>query len=674
MINASLRNKTIMQRIPIYLKRIQGFFADHPIADCFLFALFMNIIIESLSHRSFFSAVKACVLSPATALCGFMIVSVSYLIAAFFKHRYFVFSIVSTFWLALSIINFVLQGYRPNPLGAIDFLIFKTGIHIINAYMSTFEIILVALAIISIIVLHVFFFKKLPKRKSLIVAPLCVILVLSAGIFAAFGSRTFKEKHNDFSDLPVAYRKYGFVYSFSRSIFDNGITEPGDYSAKSVAEILEKINSVPDQTRNDLNIIVVQLESFFDAKLMKNLNFSSDPVPNFTKLKETCPTGRLGVPSVGAGTANTEFEVLTGMSIDYFGVGEYPYKTILHDRTCESAAYLLNDIGYGTHAVHNHTGTFYDRNLVYPSLGFDTFTSIEYMNGYSVNPLGWACDDIILDEIIKSVNSTKTKDFVFAITVQSHGDYPDKPFDNYEIKVKVDGAPNDKLDSNWEYYATQLFEMDQFIGKTVEYFSSFDEHTVVVFYGDHMPSIKLINDENLDGISSYETEYVIWSNFGIEKSDADVEAYALMPRVFDLIGMKTGTMMKFHQTCADDEDYQNMLKTLEYDMLYGDNISGAGKPERLPIKMQMGIDEIKIYDVKKQDAEIIIIGSGFTPSSTVEINGHRHSTEYVSENVLSVRANIKYSDIISVAQVTSDSVTLSRTDNYIYNYEPFGDR
>lgn len=93
---------------------------------------------------------------------------------------------------------------------------------------------------------------------------------------------------------------------------------------------------------------------------------SEDPIPNFHNLESNYSTGYLTVPVVGAGTANTEFEVLTGMSMQYFGTGEYPYKTILKQTDCESIASDLSKIGYGTHVVHNNTATFYSRNNAFP--------------------------------------------------------------------------------------------------------------------------------------------------------------------------------------------------------------------------------------------------------------------------------------------------------------------
>ena len=89
------------------------------------------------------------------------------------------------------------------------------------------------------------------------------------------------------------------------------------------------------------------------------------------------------------------------MSQHDFGVSEYPYKTVLKSKASESICNDLAQIGYTSHAVHNNTATFYGRNKVFSNLGFDTFTSVEYMNNITLNPNGWAKDDVMVDEILR---------------------------------------------------------------------------------------------------------------------------------------------------------------------------------------------------------------------------------------------------------------------------------
>ena len=189
--------------------------------------------------------------------------------------------------------------------------------------------------------------------------------------------------------------------------------------------------------QTDVNVIYVQLESFIDPSLIQGLTLSEDPVPNWTALSEQYSTGALTVPVVGAGTANTECEVLTGMSTRFFGPGEYPYETRLRDRTVESVAYDLKEAGYAAHAIHNHNATFYSRNEVYANLGFDDFTALEYMPQVKTTPQNWAKDEILTGQILKALNTTPDQaDLVFTVSVQGHGKYPLEPvLENPEISV-----------------------------------------------------------------------------------------------------------------------------------------------------------------------------------------------------------------------------------------------
>ena len=152
-----------------------------------------------------------------------------------------------------------------------------------------------------------------------------------------------------------AYEDYGYPYCLATTIFNTGISCPIDYSEGEIKRIEKTEKNLPEtQEEKKPNILFLQLESFFDPTLVKYLNISEDPIPTFRKLMEDYSSGYYKVPSVGAGTANTEFESITGMSMHYFGPGEYPYKSILRETTCESAPYVLKNLGYSTHAVHNN--------------------------------------------------------------------------------------------------------------------------------------------------------------------------------------------------------------------------------------------------------------------------------------------------------------------------------
>ena len=161
-----------------------------------------------------------------------------------------------------------------------------------------------------------------------------------------------------------------------------------------------------------------------DPTLVEGLEYSKDPIPNYRKMMEEYSSGYLTVPAVGAGTANVEFEVMTGISARFFGPGEYPYKNILRETTVESTPNDLKLLGYSSHAIHNHRGAFYGRNKVFSNMGFDTFTCLEYMNNVTKTPRNWAKDGILTEQIMDALESTDGKDYIYTISVQGHGKYP----------------------------------------------------------------------------------------------------------------------------------------------------------------------------------------------------------------------------------------------------------
>ena len=167
----------------------------------------------------------------------------------------------------------------------------------------------------------------------------------------------------------------------------------------------------------------------------------------------------------------------------------------MQSKTCESAAYDLKKIGYSTHAIHNNDATFYDRYKVFSHLGYDTFTPIEYMSSdYQKTPLGWAKDKMLVPEIRKTLDSTENMDYIFTISVQGHGDYPAVMPEGYIPSVKVSGFFAEDEQTQFEYYVNQIHEMDSFIGELVDMLERRQEETVLVMYGDHLPTFSFTND------------------------------------------------------------------------------------------------------------------------------------------------------------------------------------
>jgi phosphoglycerol transferase MdoB-like AlkP superfamily enzyme len=600
-----------------------------------------------------------------------MFIMVSLSIALLLKRRVFYVSLISGIWVILGIVNRVLLETRVSPFNASDLRLLDAGLSMVNQYFTPLLIVLVLVALAVVVLILVLLFikgKKIEYKinywKNLVVIGVLAVLCM-AGTNIAIDTGFLATK---FTNLTNAYNEYGFVYCFGAGLFNTGVKKPSDYSKDTIDEIMDQIDYSRGETEKIAevdkkpNIIFLQLESFFDINKAKDIEFSSDPIPYFNQLKEKYTSGFLNVFNVGYGTCNTEFEIITSMNLDDFGPGELPYKSVLKTTTCESMAFDLKEYGYSTHAMHDNDATFYSRKTVFPHLGFDTFTSIEYMNIEEYTYEGWAKDKVLTSEIIKTLKSTDEPDYIYTISVQGHGSYPtSKVLEDPVIQV-LSGVEDEGRKNAIEYYANQIHEMDEFIKELTEALDELGEDTILVMYGDHLPGLGF-SEKDLENESLYQTEYVIWNNFGMQKEDEDIETFQLSPKVLESLGMNSGVINRYHQQNRHSEeqsDYLSGLQNLEYDILYGDQLAYGGISPYSATDMQMGVEEIIINKIEPEtDGEenyVDIIGENFTKSSRVYVNGDKYDTEFIDTTKL----RIKYSGLTSldsfvVSQVDKDS-------------------
>ncbi|MBQ7381393.1 MAG: LTA synthase family protein [Clostridia bacterium] len=654
------------------MKKILSFIENRPYKTTLILAAVVNVMIWCLHTRSLFGGIWGMVCHPISALYNALSLVAFYGIALFFRRRVFALSLISILWLGLGITDCVLLGMRVTPLQAIDFYIIRTGIAIVGVYMSVFEIILTAIAILAVIALLTLLFIKAPrfaplKTGHILIAALCLLLALLLFSFAFIGLGDANP--DKFDDICDGYDAYGFPYCFLRSVFDRGIDKPDNYSEETVRKLLSDLASrEPTAPQKTPNIIFVQLESFFDVTRLDGVSFSEDPIPNFRALGREGTFGMIRVPGIGSGTVNTEFEMLTGLPLALFGTGEYPYESVLREKSCETVAYNLLSLGYGTHAFHNHTSAFYDRYRVYANLGFDDFTGAEYMKDLTYNALGWEKDKILTSYIIKALDSTAAQDFVFAVTVEGHGGYPEIPTPN-EHGIRVDGITDEPRLHAYEYYVNSLAETDDFIGALKDELLSRDEETVLVLYGDHLPALDLTEDDFKEG-DLLTTDYVIWSTHGLPEhtqASKNIPAYFLYPYTFSLLGIDQGLVPRMWQEYAESERYFDMLTLLGYDTLYGEALAYGPTFPFARRDMRLGIDEIRITDLSvTADREFFVTGEHFTKSSHVFVNGKRADTTFISENTLYIEGEkLKAGDEITVVQISTDLRRLSETTPFI---------
>lgn len=669
------------ERLKKVNKVLSKFFLKTSLGQCLLIATVVVIILEVLGMRSNgvwrpLSGLAYPFTHPISFLINTLLVALTFSIATPFKRRYFGYAVIFTFWLTLGIVNCVLLAMRVTPFEAADLYIITTGFSIITVYLEMWEIIAIGIAIVlALVALGVAFFKipqtTLRSAKDSLIAIL-VLVVLTCGSIISLRFTNIIPR--TVPNIAEAYQDYGFAYCFTMGFIDRGINEPDEYNADLIAEISDQIGKEGERPTKTPNVIFVQMESFFDVNRLKGVTYSKQPMPNYTALRENYPSGALTVPSIGAGTANTEFEVLTGMSLAYFGMGEYPYKSILRDEPCESLATMFKDYGYTAHAVHNHAGTFYARHEVYPNLGFDTFISSEFMPNLERNVLTWAKDMVLVEEIVRALDSTEnTSDFVFGVSVQGHGRYPTEELD-YEKHVTITGGIDDEEDKiRYEYFVNQMYEMDAFIGALTEAVSERREETVIVFYGDHLPSLD-ISDDDLSSQSVFQTEYVIWSNYTPDTvlADRDLHTYELGAYAMRQLGFTVGVTNRFHNYYFgleeyDEEQHRDWLHALQYDMLYGNYYIYGAKTPFKSSDMRMGVVDIVVKDCTIEGEQAIVTGAYFTEASVVYVNGEALETRFVSptELIVTEADEIASGMKLRVVQVSNDLTELGESNQII---------
>lgn len=628
-------------------------------------------LIEMISRRSFSAAWTYMTTKPLVFAYNAALIFTTSLIVYLFRRRCFWRVLISILWLLLGIINGVILSNRVTPFTGPDLHLLTDGMAVLNKYLPAWGVVLALILLGFFALLLLILLIKAPKYKRKVKFRYDLLLVVVGVALFAGATQLALEKRilsNYFGNIAFAYEDYGYPYCLAVTIFDTGISCPRDYSEQEITRIEKTEDNLPATNEDSKpNIIFVQLESFFDPTLVEYLNISEDPIPNFRKLMKEYTSGYYKVPSVGAGTANTEFESITGMSLHYFGPGEYPYKSILKETTCESAPYVLKNLGYSTHAVHNNEANFYGRRSIFPNLGFDTFTSAEYMSEEEdKNPLGWTKDEILTDEIIKCLDSTEESDYIYTISTQGHGAYPEEQLID-DPEITVSGAETEAQNNQWEYYCNEIHEMDNFVKELTDALADYPEDVILVMYGDHLPTMGL-TVEDLKNKYLFQTQYVMWDNFGLEKKDENLAAYQMAAEVMDRAGIHEGTIFRYHQARRNTRNYQVDLETLQYDVLYGKKYSYDGESPFQRTKMRMGLYDVTLVsmeEISTVDHTYRLKGTNFTPSSQVKLNGEWYDTVYVNPTTLMISGTeINDFDRVSVVQRSNSSTRKALSKSY----------
>ncbi len=350
------------------------------------------------------------------------------------------------------------------------------------------------------------------------------------------------------------------------------IEKPQGYSTDAAQKIAEEtsVSSGGEENHTDKtdmedqpNILVIMNEAFSDLSVYGDFNTTEDYMPFWRSLKKNTVRGNLYVSVKGGNTANTEFEFLTGNTMAFLPTGSVPYQQFLNG-AMPSLASQLGKLGYQTAALHPYYSTGWNRDKVYPYLGFDS----EYFRDTGDFPdatllRGWVDDESAFDKLIELYEEKEEGSplFAFEVTMQNHGGYS-KEYEDLTNEIQFSDAGEDlrsvhqvQIEAT-EKYLTLIKKTDEAFENLIDYFQDEDEKTIILMFGDHQPAEYITNsvlrvlgedtatrNDTTDKLkTSYEVPFVMWANYDIEEKEVDaISTNYLSGLLMDTAGLeKTG--------------------------------------------------------------------------------------------------------------------------------------
>lgn len=500
----------------------------------------------------------------------------------------------------IGVAEYYVLEFRGSPLHPADLLSIGTAGEVSSAYKFDLPISMCAAFFLMLTVFaveHKIRFVRYTGKQRIVW--LCVLAVLTAGGFGYLQSQPILSTGKNggfFWNLTSSYEKYG--YFLATYIYENyqKVEKPEGYSAEAVEQLMTELIQEQTEKSGQLpNIIAIMNESFTDFASVDGIQTSKPLLPFIDSLQENTVKGNLYVPVFGGGTANTEFEFLTGSTMRFLPTGSTPYQAYVK-RELPSLASYLKQYGYETLACHFASGSNWNRDQVYPLLGFDTFLTdtdageLEEIHGYP-------SDQADYEEVCRQYEAWKDSGtsehfFCFNVTIQNHGGYL-SGYRSEDAPQYTGGQTSDDV----EEYLSLLRESDRAFEQLVNYFEQEEEPTVILMFGDHWPRLNnaFINsmanqadteNELEKNQNKYVTPFVIWANYNIEETQIEkLSANYLAAELLQVAGVPVNAYQNFLLNLSEEVPVIDTLGFIQSDGLYAD--SG----EMLDASSQAGLQE-----------------------------------------------------------------------------------
>lgn len=329
------------------------------------------------------------------------------------------------------------------------------------------------------------------------------------------------------------YRTNGFLLSFIENAKDFTLRAPDGYDRETQKKLLaETTEEITDTDKKDYpNVIVVMNESFADIPNMAEegiLNINQEVTPFINNWEDNVIKGHFLSSVLGGGTAKTEFEFLTGNSGAFYPSGSMPYQQFIHEEM-ESMASILGNYGYTSVAFHPYLGTGWDRNRVYPLMGFQDFITLDDMPEDMDTVRIYCSDKGDYDKVLEILDEHDKQEgplFLFNVTMQNHGSYTGS-YDNFTVDIQDSSLNYDDLNQ----FLSLIHLSDQALQELVNQLTAREEEVILCFFGDHMPGldwsfytrITPSDSEFERTLKAYTVPFYIWANYDLDLEEEELE-------------------------------------------------------------------------------------------------------------------------------------------------------
>ncbi|OCT12775.1 hypothetical protein A8709_31685 [Paenibacillus pectinilyticus] len=538
------------------------------------------------------------------------------------------------------------------------------------------------------------FIKKVNLKERGILAGIAIVMFLAV-----------------YTDLPLPVQKWfgieAAVWNQAQNTNTNGYAlatvlntramfsdKRDGYDDKAVEAIVNSSPKPPvkagDTTPIKPNVIVILSEAFWDPTVIPGAKFSKDPIPFFHQLQKSGTSGTMLSPQYGGGTANVEFEVLTGNSMRFLPQGSVAYNQYISNEV-DSLASIYARQGYTSTAISPFYNWYFNSNKIYQDFGFSKYIPIEYFKPNYSGP--YIADSEVAANIIRTTEQSPGSDFVFANTMENHFHYYPGKFPKNTFDVTGDFSPSSV--GMLETLAQGINGSDRMLQELVEYYQKKGEPTIIAFWGDHLPALgddyaTYIDTKYISGKDDpdflkkmYSVPLVVWNNFDTtHKDNLNISPSFLGPYLIELSKQQGNYYTNFLSALAKKypiippkDHFQEMnikeedlkdYETLQYDILFGDR--HAYKNYLTPIidpKYRLGYGPITLDSVKSDSQDIsgrtsltlTVHGTNLPPLGYVTLNGKAVPTTWIDDHTATalVEGNLLKTGLWDIQFTVKDS-------------------